>query len=287
MSNLDATKQVLAATGTAPTLENMIIKAAKDFGQVLPNHMKPERIVRIALTCIRKTPGLESCTPASFLGALMTSAQLGIEPIAGRAYLLPFKNSKKKPDGTWHKVSEAEFVLGYKGIVELFFRHEKAVQLDWGVVHEKDDFSYELGTSAFLRHKPVKTEPGAVQGYWVMATLENGGKVFKYMTHQECMEHAKSHSKTFDSRSQSFYDNSPWKTNPEAMCLKTVLVQLAKILPLSITIQSAIEADETSREYREGVNDALALPTTTNWDETKQEAPKEDIEFGVSPTEKK
>lgn len=287
MSNLEATKAAIAATGTAPTLENMIIKAAKDFGQVLPNHMKSERIVRIALTCIRKTPGLQECTPASFLGALMTSAQLGIEPIAGRAYLLPFANSRKKADGTWHKVKEAEFVLGYKGLVELFYNHEKAVQLDWGVVHEKDEFAYELGTSAFLRHKPAKTEPGAVQGYWVMASLSNGGKVFKYMTHQECMDHAKAHSKTFDTRAQAFYDNSPWKTNPEPMCLKTVLVQLAKILPLSITIQSAIEADETSREYREGVNDALALPTTTNWDEQKQEAPKEDIEFGAAPTDKK
>jgi recombination protein RecT len=279
MNNSELIKQALKPeTEPAHTLEQIIVKAAKDFGQVLPNHMKPERIVRIALTCIRKTPGLSECTPASFLGALMTSAQLGIEPIAGRAYLLPFFNSRKKADGTWHKVREAEFVLGYKGLVELFFRHEKAVQLDWGVVHERDDFSYELGTNAYLHHKPVN-DPGLVKGYWVMATLTNGGKVFKYMTHQECIDHAKAHSKTFDTKSQSFYDNSPWKTNPEAMCLKNVLVQLGKILPLSITIQRAIEADETSREYREGVSDALDLPTTTNWDEPKNGQ----IEMGDPP----
>jgi recombination protein RecT len=280
MNQLESTKQALAQPDAPPSLEAIIVEAAKDFGQVLPNHMKPERIVRIALTCIRKTPGLDQCTPASFLGALMTSAQLGIEPIAGRAYLLPFYNSKKKADGTWHKVREAEFVLGYKGLVELFFRHEKAVQLDWGVVHEKDDFSYELGTSAFLRHKPSK-EASPIMGYWVMATLTNGGHVFKYMTAMECMEHAREHSKTYDPKIKDFYDNSPWRTNPEAMCLKTVLVQLGKILPLSITIQRAIEADETSREYREGVSDALDLRDTVTWNEPKIE----EIEMREAPPE--
>jgi recombination protein RecT len=154
MSNLESMKQDLAKAPTNKGLEEIIRNAAKDFGQVLPNHMKPERIVRIATTCIRKNPKLAQCEPASLLGSLMTSAQLGIEPIAGRAYLIPFQNNRKRPDGSgWQSVLEAEFVLGYKGVVELFYRHSKAGKLDWAVVHKNDEFSYEYGTDAYLKHR--------------------------------------------------------------------------------------------------------------------------------------
>ena len=53
------------------------------------------------------------------MGALFTAAQIGIEPVGGRAYILPYQNNRKKPDGSWHSVMEAQFQLGYKGIAEL------------------------------------------------------------------------------------------------------------------------------------------------------------------------
>jgi recombinational DNA repair protein RecT len=43
------------------------------------------------------------------------------------------------------------------------------------------------------------------------------------------------------------------------MCLKTLFLQVAKLLPLSIDIQRALETDETSRDYRAGIGDALDL----------------------------
>ena len=49
------------------------------------------------------------------------------------------------------------------------------------------------------------------------------------------------------------------------MALKTVLVQLAKLLPLSVELQRAISADETSRDFRAGIENALDLPVTTDW----------------------
>jgi recombination protein RecT len=74
------------------------------------------------------------------------------------------------------------------------------------------------------------------------------------------MAHGRQHSKTFDAKTGQFYPASPWAKEPDAMCLKTVLIQLAKLLPLSIELQRAISADETSREYREGIDDALDIP---------------------------
>ena len=268
MTMVNETKSAMAKVPEVRSLQSLILESSKELGKALPTHMKPERLVRIALTCIRMVPELGRCTPKSFLGALFTAAQIGIEPVAGRAYILPFYNSKKKPDGSWHKVLEAQFLLGYKGIAELFYRHEKAVELAWGAVCKNDEFSYEYGTDARLMHRPALTDRGLVIAYWVQAKLHNGGKPFMVMSADDCMEHGRKHSKTYDKEKKEFYSSSPWITSPDAMCLKTVFVQLAKLLPLSVELQRAIDADESSRDYRKGVEDALDIPSQTNWHET-------------------
>lgn len=272
MATIDQTKKALEARPAAKDLRTLINEAAQELGRALPEHMRAERLVRIALTCIRQTPKLADCTPESFLGALFTAAQLGIEPISGRAYLLPFNNSKKDARGQWIKVLECQFVMGYKGLVELFYRHEKGKMLSWGVVKANDEFNYELGTEAFLKHIPAKTARGATTGFYVISDL-GGPKPFTYMSFEECLEHGQKHSKTFDAATGKFYKDSPWLTNTDAMCLKTVLIQHGKVVPLSFELQQAIEQDESSREYRHGMRDMLDSPSTTNWNQDQIEAP--------------
>ena len=266
MGTMANVKNQVESAAPQRDLRSLIESSAKELGRALPNDMKPQRLVRIALTCIRTTPDLAKCTPESFLGSLFTAAQLGLEPVAGRAYLLPFRNNRKKADGQWHSVLECQFLVGYKGLAELFYRHEKAVQLDWGVVHEHDEFEWEKGTDSRLKHRPASKDRGEATAYWVMATLQNGGKPFHVMSKAECMDHAKQHSKTYDKKNNKFYDSSPWAKNPDAMCLKTCLIQLAKLLPLSVELQRAIEADESSRDFKRGFENALDVPSTTNWD---------------------
>lgn len=283
MASVEQTKAALATVQEPQSLQELVTKSAKELGKALPEHMRPERLVRIALTNVRMNPELGKCTPASFLGALFTAAQIGIEPVAGRAYILPFNNNRKV-GGEWKQVKEAQFILGYKGVAELFYRHEKAVELSWSEVCEHDEFEYEYGTDAFLKHKPAIKMRGPVIAYYVVAKLQNGGKPFMVMSKDDCMDHGRKHSKTYDKKTGEFYGASPWATNPDAMCLKTVLIQLAKLLPLSVEVQRAIEADESSRDYRDGIGEALELPSTTNWKEDAIESPVEsnghgDIEF--------
>ena len=270
MGTTETVAKAVAKTEPARDLRKLIESSAKELARALPAHMRPERLVRIGLTCIRTTPELMRCTPESFLGALFTAAQIGVEPVAKRAYILPF-NNKRQINGEWKTVKEAQYILGYPGIVELFYRHKKAVQLAWGVVREGDYFDFEDGTSAFLRHKPAKSARGKVIGYYVVATLANGGKMFQYMTREECIEHGKKHSKTYDKKAEKFYDSSPWVTSEDSMCLKTVLIQTSKLMPLSVELQSAIQQDETSRDYRRGIDNVLDIPPTTNWEETPAE----------------
>lgn len=291
MASQAAVNKALEAPKNEPKpLETMVRESAKELGKALPAHMNPERVTRIALTCIRLNPELLKCTPASFLGSLFTAAQIGVEPVAGRAYILPFNNKRKQPDGSWKTVKEAQFVMGYKGLADLFYRHEKAVELAWGIVHRGDDFSYELGTNSYLKHRPAMKDRGEQIAYYVVAKLQGGGKPFMVMSKEDCMEHGRKHSKTYDKTKAVFYDSSPWSTAPDAMCLKTVLIQLAKLLPLSVELQRAIEADETSREYRKGIDDALDLPDTTAWKDNAVEAEAEPaktekVELATDPDE--
>ena len=291
-TNTKAVAQALATSPEQQSMMSLINSSVKELSRALPKHLSPERLARIATTAVRQNPKLALCTQASLMGALFTSAQLGLEPVAGLAYLIPFSNNKCI-NGTWQKVLEVQFVIGYKGVADLFYRHEKSGLVDWGTVHEKDDFSYQYGTSANLKHIPASGERGKVIGYYVIFKLAGGFTKFNYMTVSECMEHGKKHSKTFDGA--SFNKNSPWNTSPDSMCLKTVLLQGAKTVPLATELRRALETDETSREFRDGVTDALDLPVTT-WQEAEveKEMPKADtskvaeaIEDKTASTEKK
>lgn len=226
MTQVEKTKKALAKVQTMD-IATLIQKSAAELGKALPAHMRPERIVRIALTTLRMNPNLYKCNPQSFLAALFQSAQLGLEPnVEGQAYIIPYGEN-------------AQFQIGYKGYVELFFRHQSALSLDMQEVRENDDFDYQYGTESFIKHRPALKDRGEVIAYYAVAKLKDGASLFKVMSKDDCLDHGKKHSKNFSS------PTSTWKKDQDAMCKKTVLIQLMKLLPKSIEIQKALAMDET------------------------------------------
>src|SRR2546430_446359 len=137
-------------------------------------------------------------------------------------------------------------------------------------VHANDEFDYQYGTAAFLRHKPSTNDRGDVKGYYAIAKLKGGGTVFYYLSKENALAHGQKHSKTFSKKDGKFYDASPWAKEFDAMAMKTALIHLAKKLPLSVEVQRVIQADESSRDFRKGVGDIFDVPPTTEWhDEPK------------------
>lgn len=179
------------------------------------------------------------------------------------------ENNVKK----WRHQLEVQALIGYKGYCDLFYRHEAALSIEAHEVHKNDHFEYEYGTNAFLKHKPVLGDRGPVLQFYCIAKMKAGGALFLVMSKDECIAHGKKHSKVYDKQKNQFIPGTPWVTEEDAMCKKTVLLQMTKNLPLSIETQRALSIDETTREYRPGVGDMISQPDVTSWESEPEEPP--------------
>ena len=212
------TKQV--ATQNKPTLRQWVAKMSDQIKNALPANITPERMTRIALTALSKDAKLANSTPESFMGALLTSAQLGLEcntPL-GQAYLIPYNNKGK---------IETQFQLGYQGLLDLCYRTGQYKSIVARVVYEGDIFDFKYGTNEFIDHKPMGKSNNPTNVY-ARYTMINGAESFEVMSWESVMAHAKKFSQSVNS---SF---SPWTTNPELMACKTVLKKLLKYAPKTV-----------------------------------------------------
>ena len=136
IQNAMSKKNEVAKSGNGNTMQAYIKKMEGEIAKALPSVITPERFTRITLSALSTNPQLAQTTPKSFLGAMMTAAQLGLEPNTplGQAYLIPYKNKG---------VLECQFQLGYKGLVDLAYRSGQISIIQAHTVRSNDDFEYE------------------------------------------------------------------------------------------------------------------------------------------------
>jgi|SRR5699024_7260401 len=241
LKNQVATKQKNeVANGKKPTtINDYLDQMAPAMAQALPKHMNVERLTRMATTVIRTTPQLKEADVSSLLGAVMQSAQLGLEPgPMGHCYLLPFRNNKKG-------ITEVQFIIGYKGMIDLARRSGHIQSIYAHAVYENDEFEYELGLHSDLKHKPAESDRGEFRGAYAVAHFKDGGYQFEYMSKTD-IEKRRARSKSGKS------NYSPWATDYEEMAKKTVVRHMWKYLPISIEMQQNVAADEgTGRNIKD------------------------------------
>ena len=232
MSTTTAKNSLTGANGTSvakkenksKTIFDVIQAGAKQFATALPKHINSDRFVRIAITTIRQNPKLAQCNQESLLGALMVSAQLGLEPgVLGQCYLIAYGR-------------ECQFQIGYKGMIELLRRSGQLKDIYAYSVYENDEFEMTYGLNRDLKHKPNLQDRGSFIGCYCVAVLKDDARAFEYMTKEEIEAHGKKFSKT--------YGNGPWKTDFEAMAHKTVVKKMLKWLPVSVEFLEMANKDE-------------------------------------------
>lgn len=196
------------------------------IAMVAPKHLTADRIVRIAMTSIQRTPKLLECTWQSLLGSVLTCTQLGLEPdsVSGRAYLIPYG-----------KV--CTLIVGYRGLMELARRSGEIQTLDARVVYKNDHFDFAFGAQPKLQHKPtfLTQDRGDVVAAYAVAIMRNGAAQFEVMSKAEIDAIRK--------RSRAASDG-PWVTDWNEMARKTVMRRLCKYLPSSPELSQAVTLDE-------------------------------------------
>lgn len=224
------------------SIGSMIQSMRGEIARALPKHMDADRMARIALTVVRKTPKLAQCTPESFMGALLSASQLGLEPgVADECYLVPYDDRKKG-------ITECQLIIGYQGYAKLFWQHPMAKHIDAQAVYAADEFDYAYGLEPFLKHKPFLGEQtGQPIAYYAVAALTTGGSAFVVLSPDQVKKLRGGKTGT----SGGIADPMHW------MERKTCLRQLFKLLPKSTNLARALEADEKIRtDLREDAIDA-------------------------------
>ena len=232
MANTIQNKVVATNNGEKKTMQMYIKSMEGEIKKALPSVITPERFTRMTLSAISTNPKLAQCTPASFLGAMMSAAQLGLEPNTplGQAYLIPYKN---------RGVDEVQFQLGYKGLIDLAYRSGEVELVQAHIVYENDEFICEYGLEPKLVHKPADSDRGEAVKVYAMFKTKSGGYGFEVMSMDDVRRHAEKYSQAYKS------GFSPWKTNFEEMAKKTVLKKVLKYAPLKSDFVKAVVQDES------------------------------------------
>jgi recombination protein RecT len=254
MDNI-ALKDKLATKTQAPakvndparTVAAYLDKMQSQIAKALPKHMNADRLARIALTTIRTNPKLLECNIESLMGAVMQSAQLGLEPnMLGACYIIPYGK-------------EAQFQIGYRGMIDLARRSGHIQSISAHEVYTNDFFKLEYGLNERLEHIPWHlrddekfAEPGQLKGCYMVAKFKDGGYQTHYMSKAEIDQHRK--------RSKSS-GNGPWVTDYVEMAKKTVVRSAWKWLPISIEVMKQVESSDESVK-KEIAEDMTEVPNT-------------------------
>ncbi|MFD7616619.1 recombinase RecT [Streptomyces sp. NPDC059802] len=233
------------------TPANVIEQYKPELAVVAASHIKVDTFARLAVGVLRQNDKLTAAAqnnPGSLMSALMTAARLGLEPGTEQFYLRPIKRRGQL---------EVQGIVGYQGIVELIYNAGAAQSVVVEVVRQNDEFAWTPG--ALDEQRPPRW-PGAMKqpfhkvdwfgdrgpliGAYAYAVMQGGAISKVVVLNRDHIARAKAKSDGADG------EYSPWRTDEEAMWLKTAARRLGKWVP-------------TSAEKRAGVIERLDTPAVT------------------------
>lgn len=207
-------------TPTKSTIFDLIKSQEDAFRKRLPKYIDAQTFTHTLVTVIQDNKKLQQCEPKSLLGAMMVSAQLGLEPNT------PMQEAAIIPYGP-----KAQFQPMYRGMLKLMWNSGEISNIDYDKICENDEYTYVKGFEAQFEHKPnLKGDRGPAFAYYAIARMKDGSNAMVLMNKKEIEDHGKRYSKAYTKQ------DSPWRTAFDQMAIKTVLIQLvSKKLPKSTT----------------------------------------------------
>jgi len=183
---------------------------------------RAKRFVATITSAVAVNPVLQECDAGTILaGALLgESLNLSPSPQLGHFYLVPFDckvkdengkviyitdengNKLKDKNGRWvpETIKKAQFVLGYKGYVQLAFRSGQYADLDVLEVREGEYKGRDSNTGkfkfSFIEDDDLR-ETLPVVGYMAYYEYLNGARKVLYWSTKKMMSHADKYSPAF------------------------------------------------------------------------------------------
>jgi len=200
------------------------------------------RFVSSIMSAVQTTPTLKECTNTSILsGALLgESLKLPPSPQLGEYYLVPFDNKKTG-------VKEAQFIVGWKGYVQLAVRSGQYEKIVASEVKEGELKSFNAITEDFEIEPldEVSRQKAKTIGYYGMFRLNNGFHKEIYWSKEKMEAHAKQYSAGYRNDLTKHTSYTFWTKDFDGMAKKTILRQLiSKWGIMSIDMQKAYEGDQ-------------------------------------------
>ncbi len=270
MSN---SKTLASGENKKPTFSMMINSDGykKMINNTLGDPNRCKRFVASITSAVANTPALQDCQSSSILaGALLgESLNLSPSPQLGQFYLVPFNDKKAG-------VKKAQFILGYKGYLQLVMRSGQvkkinAVEIKEGELIKFDPLNEEI--ECRLIEDWNEREATETIGYYAFFELTNGFRKAIYWSKEQMMSHADKYSMAF---SRQAYINiqegkipemdmwkysSFWYKNFDDMAKKTMLRQLISKggCPMSTEMMTAYEKDNSFNEVDDN-GDVITVP---------------------------
>lgn len=262
---------------------------------------RAQRFIASITSAVATNPALSECDPATILSGALLGESLGLSPSPqlGQYYLVPFDTTIKGKDGKTiylydengnHVVDEkgkwvaakekkAQFVLGYKGYVQLalrsgYYKHLNVISVKAGELVSFDPLTEEVNIC--INTDELARENSATVGYLAMFEFLNGFKKTIYWSREKMEAHALRYSKGYAAKKGYTF----WEKDFDAMAYKTMLRQLiSKWGVMSIDLQTAFEADfvqEEDGDYIQAQEAELPAAHPEAIDAPEQDAPTEE-----------
>lgn len=271
-STLAASKPKFSTVIKSNTYQNLI-------KQTLGNPKKAERYTAAIMSAVATNPQLQNCEAKTILsGSLLAeSLNLAHSPQLGQYYLVPFKVKAKNGIPEHY---DAQFILGYKGYIQLAIRSGNYKKINVMEIKDGELVSYDPFNEEIVL-QPIQDvderEQTETIGYYAMFEYINGFKKVIYWSKKQMLQHADKYSPAF---SKSAYEklqngeipnNEMWKYSSfwykdfDGMAKKTLIRQLiGKWGVMSAEMTQAMELDNNSLNVEK--NGFVTIEADENYD---------------------
>lgn len=274
MSNntLAASKPKFSTIIKSNTYQNLI-------KQTLGNPKKAERYTAAIMSAVATNPQLQNCEAKTILsGSLLAeSLNLAHSPQLGQYYLVPFKVKAKNGIPEHY---DAQFILGYKGYIQLAIRSGNYKKINVMEIKDGELVSYDPFNEEIVL-QPIQDvderEQTETIGYYAMFEYINGFKKVIYWSKKQMLQHADKYSPAFSKSAYEKLQNgeipntemwkysSFWYKDFDGMAKKTLIRQLiGKWGVMSAEMTQAMELDNNSLSVEK--NGFVTIEADENYD---------------------